>query len=105
VDFELSPEALRRWKSKALAGDNDAANLVANHYKDVGPKDEELGWRALAARRGDCYGMYSLKHAALDQGDRRGAEHWNISLRRHACTRVKAFPGHASTNRDEPLWD
>lgn len=103
VSFMLSPDRLEEWKSKAVAGDNDAANMVANHYMEVGPKDEELRWRTLAAGRGDCYSIYFFKHAALDQGEHQRASHWNAVLREFGCTRDKAFPGRP--DRMEPLWE
>lgn len=108
MNFVLSIDEVGTRQQQALRGDNDAANALANHYREIGRPAEERRWAMLAANRGDCAAMASLNDAATLSGDARDAARWNDMMRQNRCTWGKTFPETSDSNpglESLPLWN
>lgn len=106
VNLMLPPNLIHSTKQRALAGDIEAATLLANHYLNAGQPEEEIRWRSIAGNRGDCDAMLLLKERTSDAADLAGSRYWNDMLRRHDCRYERKHSG-----RDGPdltgtaMWD
>lgn len=107
MNLVIPADEIAPLQQRAVAGDNRAANELANHYSELRQTAEEARWLTLAANRGDCASMALLRGLAERSDDRRGQSHWNDMLRRHACTWAKAYQGGAVSRPADliPLWN
>ena len=91
----------------ARGGSDDAAHRLAAHYVSLGREREQIEWLTLAATRGNCAAIDTLRQLAQNQSDLPLASRWNSQLRNHQCTWAKAYgttQGDNSQLNDTPLW-
>lgn len=105
MNMALPGHEIAPLERRAIAGDNDAAGRLANHYSQIGRRTDEIRWRTLGADRGDCRSMDLLRELAARADDQGAIRQWNAQMRQHACTRGKAYPNTPREVADQPLWD
>ncbi len=71
--------------AKAHAGDVRAASILANFHSLAGEEAIGRRWRLLAAERGDCWSIETLRDIAQERGDRATTRKWNTRLRWNRC--------------------
>lgn len=105
INMLIPEEQISQLERQALSGDNDAANMLGNHYFQLGRFGDEIRWRTLSANRGHCLSIVLLKNHPRHQEDE-WRHHWNEMLRRHNCTYQNTYnEGPANGASAIPLWD
>lgn len=93
VDFVLPADKIEVYRTKALAGDNDAARALADHFEVTGNREEARRWHVLAASRGDCLSMLSLMYnKGLSERQR---AFWKGKAKEISCDPSYYFRNHA----------
>jgi hypothetical protein len=106
MNLVVPADQIEPLKQAAVQGDNEAARRLGTHYGEVGQRAEEATWLLLAANRGHCASMGSLRENAERGGNHREAARWNDSMRRHVCTWGKTYPLVSDPRYDStPLWN
>jgi hypothetical protein len=105
-NLALPAKEIDPLERRAVAGDDDAANILANHYMVLRQFDNEIRWRTVAANRGHCLSLVLLEDHPTRAANARWARHWNDQLRTSVCTHGKAYISQRNTSADDlPLWD
>lgn len=106
ISFRLPDNEIPSYQQRAAAGDNEAANALASHYRQMHQWGDERRWLLVAANRGDCAAMTFLKEAATRNANVSERARWNDMLRQHACTWGRTYPEVSNPGLESlPLWD
>lgn len=105
INTAIPADQIASFERRGRAGDNEAADRLAQHYNQEGPLREEIRWFTVAAERGHCPSIASLRYHPALAADREATRRWNAALRENACTWRKVHEHSTGGALDSPAWD
>lgn len=89
VEWVIPASQIESFQRRALAGDNQSAHSLANHFRAQSKEDEALRWFAVAGERGDCAAILMLADSKAQSRD--DLAHWQAQALRHGCNFESAY--------------